>query len=204
MGMGWLLILLILAAIVIAGGARLLQWASGESVCSDQERKRIVTMVEEGKISTEEGAELLDALGKSTALRGQDKLSRLDILVMVGAVIVFLGFLLPWITVRDPQYPHNHTRYMYLAGYDYGAIGWAVVAIAVLGTILVFVTPKEMLYKISMLQMFFLLLGCVTVVVLLFQSFNKSNSFCPGLFVCIGGYALMFAASVVKYKKLAA
>ena len=191
------LVLLVLVVSVFIGAIPLFRWACTDSVCSEDERKRILAMVEDGKISTEEGAELLDALGKSTALRAQDKLSRLDILVMAGSVIVFFGFLLPWTNFRNPHYN-------YQAGYNYGAIGWVVVVIAVVATILIFFTPKDMLYKISMLQIFFLLLGCVTVIVLLLQSFNKTNSGCPGLFVCLAGYALMFTASILKYKKLAA
>jgi len=190
------IILLILAAPVIIGAIAFFKWVSEESVyCSEDERRRILAMVEDGKISTEEGAELLDALGKSTAFRAQDKLSRLDIVVMVGAVIVFLGFLLPWTRIGNIGYQ---------AGYHVGAIGWAVIIIAVMATIPIFVTPKNMLYKISMMQIFLLLLGFVLVVVLLIQTMNTSRSFCPGLFVCLAGYILMFIASVAKYKKLAA
>lgn len=192
------LLLLIFMVPVIIGAIVLLKcacrWACDESVCSEDERRRILAMVEDGKISTEEGAELLDALGKSTALRAQDKLSRFDILVMTGSVIVFLGFLLPWTRINIG----------YQAGYHVGAIGWAVIVIAVMATIPIFVTPKNMLYKISMMQIFLLLLGVVLVVVLLIQTMNTSYSFCPGLVVCLVGYILMFIASVAKYKKLAA
>ena len=73
----------------VAAGAgilliQLFRWLASESAGGNvnaAERHRILGMVEAGKISTEEGTELLDAMGRSSALQGQDRFSRLDITV---------------------------------------------------------------------------------------------------------------------------
>lgn len=111
------------------------------------ERQRTLEMVDAGKISSEEGAELLDALGRSNAMLGQDKFSRLDMLILAGVAIAVLGFFLPWVYIN---------RGMYQSGQHFKAEGWAVLIITILAAVPVFVTPKGLLYKISMLQIFLL------------------------------------------------
>ncbi len=64
------------------------------------EREKIVSMIESGKLTAEEGAELLQALGATrqqpaacpVALTGGQRL------MLVGAAMVTLGFFLPWFT----------------------------------------------------------------------------------------------------------
>ena len=86
--------------------------ASGEdSTVNAAEREKILRMVEDAKISAEEGSELLDAMGRSTALRGQEKFSRLDFVTLIGAALVILGFFLPWV------YIHMRSPVVYTWGY---------------------------------------------------------------------------------------
>jgi len=154
------------------------------------ERSRILKMVEDGKISTDEGAELLDAMGRSSALRGQDKFSRLDIAMLVGVALVILGFFLPWAYLG---------RGMYQAGHHRGPIGWTVLIIAVLSAVPIFVTPKELLYKISMLQIFLILVGLALVIKELSVGADQ-----VGTILCLAGFIVAFLGSVVKLKSLAA
>jgi hypothetical protein len=95
---GWLFLLpvVICAVILVVQFFRWLLVPGDNAVVNTAERSRILKMVEEGKIKTEEGAELLDAMGRSSALRGQDRFSRLDIAMLVGVALVILGFFLPW------------------------------------------------------------------------------------------------------------
>jgi hypothetical protein len=156
------------------------------------ERDRILKMVEEGKINTEEGTELLDAIGRSSALRGEEKFSRVDMLMLMGAALVVLGFFLPWVDLQ---------RGVYQSGPNVGAIGWAVLIIGIASVIPVFVTPKNFLYKISMLQIFLNLIGIALVVSLLVQVGGKLG---PGLIFCLAGFIVETVSAVVKFKKLAA
>jgi hypothetical protein len=166
------------------------------------ERDRILKMVEQGKITTEESTELLDALGRANALRGQDRFSPADITMLVGVALVVLGFFLPWAYVRiEVTSLFGSRASAYQAGYHVGAIGWAVFIIAILSAVPVFVTPREHLYKVSMLQIFLSLMGTVLVISLLIQAGDDLGA---GLVVCLAGFIVGIIASAAKLKKLAA
>jgi hypothetical protein len=170
-----------------------LRWllvAGDNAVVNTAERSRILKMVEEGKIKTEEGAELLDAMGRSSALRGQDRFSRLDIAMLVGVALVILGFFLPWANLGNRMYQAGHHR---------GPVGWAVLIAAVLSAVPIFVTPKELLYKISMLQIFLVLVGLALVIKELSVGADQA-----GTILCLAGFLVALVGSAVKVKSLAA
>ena len=154
------------------------------------ERAKILQMVEDGKISSDEGSELLDAMGRSTALRGQEKFSRLDIVMLVGTALVILGFFLPWAYLG---------RGMYQAGHQRGPIGWTVLIVAVLSAVPIFITPKDFLYKISMLQIFLILVGLALMIKELAVGADQAGSI-----FCLAGFIIELIASVAKFKRLAA
>ncbi|MHC4062718.1 MAG: SHOCT-like domain-containing protein [Planctomycetota bacterium] len=168
---------------------------------SAAERDRILKMVEQGKISSEESTELLDALGRANALRGQDRFSPADITMLVGVALVVLGFFLPWayVGIEVPSLFGSRAS-AYQAGYHVGAIGWAVFIIAILSAVPVFVTPRDHLYKVSMLQIFLTLIGTVLVISLLIQAANNLG---VGLVVCLAGFVVAIIGSAAKFRKLA-
>ena len=203
---GWLFLLpvVICAVILVVQFIRWLLVSSDNAVVNTAERSRILKMVEEGKIKTEEGAELLDAMGRSSALRGQGAFSRLDFAMLCGVALVILGFFLPWayITLPGPGVSGTFSGgSAYQAGYHVGAIGWAVLVIAVVSAVPIFVTPKEMLYKISMLQVFLTLVGGVLVVSVLVRAGGNLG---VGLIFCLAGFIVELVGSAVKLKSLAA
>jgi hypothetical protein len=203
---GWpfLLPVFVCAIILLVQFFRWLLVTSDSATVNTAERSRILKMVEDGKISSEEGAEVLDAMGRSSALRGQDAFSRLDFAMLCGVALVILGFFLPWayITLPGLGAPDMFTgSSAYQAGYHVGAIGWAVLVIAVVSAIPIFVTPKDLLYKISMLQVFLTLVGGVLVVSVLARAGGHLGA---GLIFCLVGFGIELLASVVKLKRLAA
>ncbi|NIP53834.1 MAG: hypothetical protein GWN67_16625 [Phycisphaerae bacterium] len=167
------------------------------------ERDRILKMVEEGKINTEEGTELLDAMGRSSALRGEEKFSRVDMIMLIGVSLVILGFFLPWVyVVWTKQIPGSFEAvHGYQAGYHAKAMGWAVLIIAIASAIPIFITPKNFLYKISMLQIFLILIGAILVISILVQAGNRLG---PGLIFCLAGFVVELFGAGVKFRKLAA
>jgi hypothetical protein len=65
------------------------------------EREKIVSMLEAGKLTPEESAELLQALGESS--RGRVRtvpLTGSQRLILIGAALVALGFFLPWFVIN--------------------------------------------------------------------------------------------------------
>jgi len=189
---GWLFLLpvVICAVILVVQFLRWLLVPGDNAVVNTAERSRILKMVEEGKIKTEEGAELLDAMGRSSALRGQDRFSRLDIAMLVGVALVILGFFLPWANLGNRMYQAGHHR---------GPVGWAVLIAAVLSAVPIFVTPKELLYKISMLQIFLVLVGLALVIKELSVGADQA-----GTILCLAGFLVALVGSAVKVRSLAA
>ena len=191
MAIGFLAVLAIVVPLVFFVFWLFFKWLmSSQESGNDQERKRIMEMVDSGKINSEEAAELLDAMGKSSALRGQQKFSRIDMTILVGVILVLLGFFMPWTYIG---------RRMYQSGSQVGAIGWVIFVIAVLSAMSVFITPKELLYKVSMLQIFLVLLGIALLVSVMIRGGVQ-----VGEWVCLLGFILSLIASTIKFKKLAA
>jgi len=218
---GILPILIVAAVTIIRAIVNCLGAMDDGGNVNSAERQRTLDMVEQGKITAEEGAELLEALGRSNAMLGQDRFSRLDMLILAGIAITVFGFFLPWVEIdvlnlgklisqqQNGLYnPFGFTlknvhngKFGYLSGYHAGAIGWAVLIVGVLATIPVFITPKNFLYKVSMLQIFLLLLDCALVISMLICVGGKMA---VGLPVCLVGLALASVACFGKFKKLAA
>ncbi|MHC4888528.1 MAG: SHOCT-like domain-containing protein [Planctomycetota bacterium] len=181
--------------------AVLLREVSSSARVNTAERQRILRMVEDDKISAEEGSELLDAMGRADAFMGQDKFSRLDIVMLCGVALVVLGFFLPWAHIRMRSALTTLGQVSgYQAGYDAGAIGWAVFIIGVLSAVPVFVTPKHFLYKISIMQIYLTLVGLVIVVSVLVRTVSYSG---VGLIFCLVGFMIELVASGTKIKRLA-
>jgi hypothetical protein len=183
----------------VCGVIMIIQFLSWVIISSDNasvnaaERGRILKMVEEGKINTEEGMELLDSMGRSSALRGEEKFSRVDMVMLMGVALIVLGFFLPWVSYT--------ARGVYQSGPDAGAVGWAVLITGIGTVIPIFVTPKNFLYKICMLQVFLNLIGVALVVSLLVQ---VAENLSVGLIFCLAGFITEIFAAAVKFKKLAA
>jgi len=172
------------------------------------ERAKILRMIEDGKITSEEGSELLEAMGKSSALRGQDTFSRLDMAILAGVALVILGFFLPWVHIRISRvsgmpgirdvFDQNS---MYQAGYHTGALGWMIFAIAVVSVIPVFITPKSLLYKISLFHVFITLIGLLLAFITLLRAGDQLGA---GIVVCTVGFTIELIASGAKFRQLAA
>jgi len=178
---------------------QLFRWiiSSDNANVNTAERERILKMVEEGKINTDEGTELLDAIGRSSALRGEEKFSRVDMIMLIGVALVVLGFFLPWVYIRMGQMPGPFGQVSgFQAGYHAGAMGWAVLIIAIASAIPIFITPK-----ISMLQIFLILIGTILVISILVQAGGRLGA---GLIFCLIGFVVELFGCGVKFRKLAA
>jgi hypothetical protein len=199
-GLGFLVWLGACVGIIIAYFFRWIANSGDSAVVNTTERARILKMVEDGKISSEEGSELLDAMGRSSALQGQDKFSRLDVVMLCGIALVVLGFFLPWAYFL-PQMPglFGGSSYQDQAGYDVSAIGWAVLIVAVASAIPIFITPRGFLYKISMLQIFLVLIGLVLVVSILVRAGDRLG---VGLILCLIGFLVELVGSASKLIRL--
>lgn len=67
------------------------------------EREKVLSMLEAGKITAEESAELLNALGATQSAASADKpapISSQQRLALLGAGLVLVGFFLPWFSIN--------------------------------------------------------------------------------------------------------
>ena len=187
------------------------------------QRERVLKMLEEGKVTAEEGAELLAALGASArpaagppppprATSGGRKL------VIVGAILVLVGFFLPWYsvdiaseiqrmgrTISPPMGEVNGIRVHIEQGMPkfngtvrtngsdvhYG-MGWMVLALAGIAVIAPFapIHPRTA----RMIGLLSLSLGAVILLLLVFQGLRYVS---VGLVLTMAGYALALIATGV-------
>ncbi len=201
LAIGMRIIVLLLAGMVIGSIivliVRFFAWLGAAdpagAAVNPEERKRILGMVEQGKMTGTEGAELLDAMGKSSALRGQQTFGRLDVAILVAVAVVVLGFFLPW------QYMYMNGMRMYQSGHQIGAQGWAVLISAALVALLVFITPKEHLYKLVLLQVLSVCVGLALAVSVWWKAGSNVGA---GTVICCLGFAFALIASGMKLRAL--
>jgi len=182
------------------------EFATGQEPAGP-ERTRILGMIEEGKITAAEGSDLLEAMGRSNAMQGQDSFSRPDIVILCGVALVVMGFFLPWVYVRISMPGMQGMRDIfgqrsaYQAGYHTGALGWTIFVIALVSAVPVFVTPKNFLYKISILHIFLTLVGFLLGLSTLLRARGHMGL---GIIVCAAGFTIGLIASGAKFKRLTA
>jgi hypothetical protein len=163
-----------------------------------EERQRIIGMVEQNKMTAQDGTELLDALGKSSALRGQQTFSRLDVMILIGIAATVMGFFLPWRWLRNVF--DSMGLVMYQNGYQVKVVGWGMLVASALATALVFITPKGYLYKLLLLQM---LCICVGLALVLSVWLEAGTSVGYGAIICASGFAVALLGSLMKMRALA-
>jgi hypothetical protein len=169
---------------------------AGGSV-NPEERQRIIAMVEQRKMTAQEGTELLDALGKSSALRGQQRFSRLDIMILVGVAATITGFFLPWQWLN--LFEGATGLRMYQTGYQVGVIGGVMIGCSILTAILVFITPKDWLYKLLLMQVMWICVGLAIVVSVWIAA---SAAVGCGAIICTAGFAIALIGAVMKMQAL--
>jgi hypothetical protein len=200
------LLMLLLGGCVFAGLLGLLwqlvEWLgaadSAGGTVNPEERRRIIGMVEQNKMTAQEGTELLDALGKSSALRGQQTFSRLDIMTLLGIAATIMGFFLPWKWLN--MYDGATGLQLHHTGYQVGTIGGVMIGCSVIAAILVFITPRDYLYKLLLMQVLWICVGLAVVASIWLQAGGNVGY---GAIICVGGYGVALVGSVMKLRALA-
>lgn len=65
------------------------------------EREKVLSLLENGRITAEEGADLLNALGStSQPPKPPASVSRHQRLALIGGALILLGFMLPWLSIN--------------------------------------------------------------------------------------------------------
>ena len=178
---------------------------------TSREREKVLSLLESGKITAEESAELLQALAAPSAERhpAPPESSR-SVLGIAGAVLVLVGFFLPWFSfsptekaatlMRDLQESVNlgggpafemanamPSVTVKIRGGDIGnGLGWIILILAVGSAMLPHIAPS--LDRASLRAFRFISLGAGGVILLYLLS-QDISSVAIGLLLALIGYA---------------
>ncbi|MEO7319977.1 MAG: hypothetical protein ABIZ56_13390 [Chthoniobacteraceae bacterium] len=191
---------------------------------SSGEREKIVALLEAGKITADECAELLQALGETThAPSRQAPLTSGQRLLLIGAALVALGFFLPWIVINPgheagrmmSQFgmttglempgggvslpnPQIQTPTVSYAGGDIQrGLGWAALALALAAALIPYVATTLDAATSRTVRLLCLGVGGIIVLHLLTQNIRFVGI---GLMIAVSGYALEIAGALRERK----
>ena len=187
---------------------------------SSGEREKIVAMLEGGKITADECADLLQALGATVRVPSrQIPLTSSQRLLLIGAALVALGFFLPWIVINPgaeagrmmSQFgmkmglempggglampnPQIQTPTISYAGGDIQrGLGWAALALALGAALIPYIATTLDAATARTVRLLCLGIGGIIVLYLLTQNIRFVGI---GLVVAVSGYALEIAGAL--------
>jgi hypothetical protein len=160
------------------------------------ERERVLKMLDDGKITAQESAELLNALAHSAPARPPQPApvpSAPRKMVWLGAALLVIGFFLPWFEAG------NQNMSAYIAGGDIAhGFGWCILFLGIAVAVLPVVDASldsQTCQKISVIA-----LG-VGAIILLYLFTRNFRFVSIGILLVLAGYALEFIG-VLKSRKL--
>jgi hypothetical protein len=181
------------------------------------EREKVLALLVAEKITAEESADLLQALGataRSATAEPPRPLSSGQRLVLVGAAMVLLGFFLPWFVINPgeelsrltgeirfgaevleaPTLPKIATGSMQVSGGDIGrGMGWAALGFALVAALLPYFTRAMDAATQHMVRLLALGIGGVIVLYLLTQNIRFIG---VGLVIAVAGYAVEWCGAL--------
>jgi hypothetical protein len=160
-----------------------------ETPAREQDRQMILDMLRDGKVSGEQAADLLKALGPKAGAADRLPLTTSVIGAVAGAILIVVGFMLPWRYVRVPM-PFGGGMDGYQAGYNIGYVGWIVLVAGILPALLVCIPSLDKHLRHGMLRMVIACLGGAFVIVMLLSSLKGI-----GLWVAAIGFALQLVTA---------
>jgi hypothetical protein len=158
------------------------------------ERERVLKMLDDGKITAQESAELLNALAHSAPPRApQSDPAPHRKLVWIGAALLLIGFFFPWFVLNSGGLQEA------MNGGDIPHyFGWCVLFLGIVAATLPFVAANLDSQTCQKICLIALGIGAIILIYLL-----TNNPRCVGIGLLLGlaGYALEFVG-VLKARKL--
>ncbi len=179
------------------------------------EREKVLQLLEAGKITADESAELLNALGQSVPSRPQVPASEMKLtsqrkIVLLGAALLLLGFFLPWFAINPgemvnemaaqlqqnmnhelpgvamPQMNFSGTVQVHAGDVAHG-LGWWILALGIAAAVLPFFATNLQAQLQKKVILAALAIGAFLLVYLLSNNFRFVS---VGVILAIAGYAL--------------
>lgn len=177
------------------------------------ERERVLKLLEAGKITAEESAQLLSALGETTRppLPPTAVVTPTGKMILAGGLAVVVGFFLPWFVVNVGQELTNaaqqlgnfaqmnipiklNTGSLRIAGGDIPhGLGWIVLLLGIAAVALPYLNPG--LSRSAQMKIALVALGA-GLLVLIYLLTNNLRFASVGFILTGAGYALMLAGTL--------
>ena len=196
-----------------------------------EERQRVLALVEAGKITAEDAAELMSALAQSqvASVEASSVISGPRRVMIGGAVLVLVGFFMPWFTInvtqamRDamsnvqqnmPQFPgmpagdgsinvpvQNVMQTTLHGGDVRNGLGWIALAVAVgaAGLPFFWTLRSERTGLLRNSTLAALVAGSVAMLYLLSDHFNSVTTIEPGFMLAMAGYVVSWVGAIREY-----
>lgn len=179
------------------------------------EREKVLSLLEAGRISAEESADLLNALGSTSRIeKPAAPVSRQQRMTLIGAGLVLLGFFLPWFSINPgkeisrmsgqmqgmmegmtgfqqmPQMASISTKTFNISGGDISnGLGWLVLLLGLGVAALPHVATAMDAATRRMISFIALGIGGIVLLWLVSQNLRIIN---VGLILALAGYAVEF------------
>ncbi len=164
-----------------------------EPATSEEERRLILQMTADGKISSQEAAELSRALGANN--RPGDRLPMTSAVraSIVGGLAVVIGFMLPWGSVRILGVIQGHQ-----AGYHVGFLGWLILSLGLMPAILACIPALDKHLRQGLLRLIFSATGIAFVLSLAFSIVTGKRF--PGIGLWLGslGFGIQIVSALAQ------
>jgi hypothetical protein len=156
-------------------------------VAGVEERQAVVRMMLGGKITSAEATRLLNAMGVAQPAGDLLPISSAALASIIGAVVVVVGFMLPWASVSlgDVQ--------GYQAGYNIGFLGWLILALGLLPGLLSSIPALDKHIRQGMFRGVLSATGIAFVLMLMVTTKATMGT---GLFVMLVGFGMQFISAV--------
>ncbi len=184
----------ILAAVLYAGrvGLRSEEVVGGKRPAKEEsdEKRMVLDMLGQGKISAAQAAELMDAIREPAAPADKLPISGGIVTSLIGGIVVVIGWAMPWQTWVD-----ENGMTQYRPGFEYGLTAWLVVLLAVVPAVLACVPSLDNYMRQGMLRLFLGLIGVALAASLLSMSVLRGDP-SPAISLCVLGFGVQVAGAL--------
>jgi hypothetical protein len=161
-----------------------------DSSTQEEDRRMVLSLVQEGKVSGEQATELIKALGSSQkSASAQAPLAVSVMGAVAGTILVVIGFMLPWAYIKNL----GGLGSAYQAGYHVGFVGWAILATGILPALLVCIPALDKHVRQALLRIVTAGIGVAFLVAMVVRSPDGI-----GLWVAGAGFGLHLATGILQ------
>ncbi|NLW51315.1 MAG: hypothetical protein GXY85_10835 [Candidatus Brocadiaceae bacterium] len=166
---------------------------------AEADRQLVLAMVAEGKVSTQEAAQLLEALGGHEPPGDRLPIRSGTLASVVGALLIVVGFMLPWNHVSiEVKGPMAASVSAYQMGYNVGFLGWLILCLGLLPALLACITALDRHLRQGMIRLLLSALGLAFTVSMIVTIWMHGYFLTLGLYFTVLGLLIQMVSALVE------